>query len=290
MGFIPFEVLVKELPAQKATNFSQPDYLCRHNIITYMFSGAMTGIKRKSGHLFNRTAVFLPDNAPDGGTALFPLLQGAEKEASEVNLLIRGHLYTGAPACESDFKKLAPRYDIIHIASHSITDTVKYYLSAIPLTPSNNGSEDDYLHVYEILQLKLQAKLVVLSGCSTGFGRIRTIAGMQSIATAFFYAGVRTMAYTLWQLADRQSTRLVADFYSGLKKLKSPGRAMNDARLKTLRTGDPVTSHPFFWAAYVVNGNDRPLLIPEMLMKYAVLVLMLTSVNLRMNFTFTGRH
>ena len=50
--------------------------------------------------------------------------------------------------------------------------------------------------------MKLNAQLVMLSGCNTGYGLLRRSEGLISIARSFFYTGVRTIGYTLWPVAD----------------------------------------------------------------------------------------
>jgi CHAT domain-containing protein len=110
--------------------------------------------------------------------------------------------------------------------------------------------EDNRLYSWELLNANIDAKLVVLSGCNTGFGKLQTAAGIQSLALGFFNAGVRTIASTLWELPDNSASMLSAEFYKGLHKYKSPSKAMNEARLKFLNGPDPVKRHPYFWAGF----------------------------------------
>ncbi len=66
---------------------------------------------------------------------------------------------------------------MIHLATHGLTDDFKGggTPGAIALGPSHIGIPNDgLLTADEILEMKLNAELVVLSACDTGEGRITT--------------------------------------------------------------------------------------------------------------------
>jgi CHAT domain-containing protein len=82
-------------------------------------------------------------------------------------------------------------------------------LSCLVMTTPSDSNEDGNLYSYELMQMKLDAQLVVLSGCNTGYGLLRNCEGLVSLARSFFYTGVRTVALTLWPVADQAGSRLV---------------------------------------------------------------------------------
>ena len=77
-------------------------------------------------------------------------------------------LLLGSRATESSFKRLADRYDVIHLATHGYFNKMNPLLSGVTLEP--DAEEDGRLEVHEILQLKLNAELVTLSACDTALG------------------------------------------------------------------------------------------------------------------------
>jgi CHAT domain-containing protein len=103
--------------------------------------------------------------------------------------------------------------------------------------------------------MKFNAQLVVLSGCNTGFGKLRFSEGLVSLARSFFYTGVRTVAFTLWPVADNAGSDLVSLFYKGLGHRQTLDVALRNAKLTFLDHADPVKVHPFYWANYIVVGR-----------------------------------
>ena len=77
---------------------------------------------------------------------------------------------------------------IVHLSAHGLIDD--FQSSGIPgaiiLAPS--GDDDGAIHAVDILQLKLDSELVVLSACSTGRGKI-TGDGVIGLSRCFILAG-----------------------------------------------------------------------------------------------------
>jgi CHAT domain-containing protein len=101
---------------------------------------------------------------------------------------------------------------------------------------------------------------VFLSGCETGVG----IAGSNqfargedysTLAQAFLYAGARNVMATLWRVEDDGAAVLAERFYAHLSALP-PAEALAAAQRDLLQTGR--YSAPFYWAAYQLSGDGRP--------------------------------
>ena len=67
------------------------------------------------------------------------------------------------------------KYKYIHIAAHGIHDQENMKYSGILLGRDENDMEDGILQAHEIFPLNLNADLVVLSSCFSGFGEIDTV-------------------------------------------------------------------------------------------------------------------
>jgi CHAT domain-containing protein len=92
--------------------------------------------------------------------------------------------------------------------------------------------------------------------------------GLVGLTRAFEYAGARSVLASLWSVADETTATLMKRFYSYLKTGKSTDAALRQAQLDLIRDsvsnqnrkgpdarGD--TSHPFYWAAFQLNGDWR---------------------------------
>ena len=68
----------------------------------------------------------------------------------------------------------------------------------------------------QISKMKLNADLVVLSACETGYGQFEQGEGIISIARTFMYAGVPSLVVSLWQVNDVSTAKIMNSFYLNL--------------------------------------------------------------------------
>jgi CHAT domain-containing protein len=186
---------------------------------------------------------------PDVGTGL--ALRWAEREARVVGQGTPGAtVLVRADATEAQVKKLLESAGIIHFATHGELSESDPLSSALLLVPGDG--EDGRLEVRELLGLDLHARLVVLSACETGLGKLSRGDELVGLQRAFLYAGTPTVVTTLWKVDDRASYELVRSFYEHLKKTGAAD-ALRQAQLETMRT----FPHPFAWAAFGLTGVPR---------------------------------
>ncbi len=100
-------------------------------------------------------------------------LPGAKREAMAIATLLNTQAITGAQATKAAIAQQMPNARMIHLATHGLLDDTKGLgvPGAIALAPAGNGQlNDGLLTADEILDMKLNAELVVLSACDTGRG------------------------------------------------------------------------------------------------------------------------
>jgi CHAT domain-containing protein len=165
-------------------------------------------------------------------------------------------VYLGNEAREETVKseKLAD-FRYVHFASHGFLDETRPGRSGILLAHDPKSSEDGILQVDEIMRLKMNADLVTLSACSTGLGKFVNGEGVLGLTRAFFYAGARNVAVSLWNVNDSATATLIGNFYRNLDRGLPKGEAMRRAKLAMLRGSQASWRHPYFWAAFVVEGE-----------------------------------
>jgi CHAT domain-containing protein len=142
------------------------------------------------------------------------------------------------------------RFSILHIASHGeFGGTVdKTFL----LTFDGKVTLDRLDQLIGLFKFRdLPLELLTLSACDTAEGDDRAALGLAGVAIK---AGARSAVATLWNINDRASARLIADFY---RELRAPGisRAVALQRAQTRLLEDPRYQHPGFWAAYLLINN-----------------------------------
>jgi CHAT domain-containing protein len=163
-------------------------------------------------------------------------------------------LLLGTSATEAAFKasKLA-EYRVIHLAVHGFADPTFPDRAALVLLSDRSAGEDGFLQASEIVQLRLDADLVVLSACDTAVGPLQGQEGIANLSKAFLLAGARTVVSTLWQIDDNSSMFLMKRFYSHLLEKQSPASALTAAKRDMLRTfGQKAV--PYQWAAFTIEG------------------------------------
>jgi len=118
-------------------------------------------------------------------------------------------------------------------------------------TLSKLGAEQNgILTALEVSQLKLRkTKLVVLSACETGLGKIEGSEGTFGLKRGFKLAGVEQMIVSLWSVPDKETVELMTLFYEDLSKSLNPVISFEKAQ-KEMRNKYPL--RPDLWAGFVL--------------------------------------
>lgn len=149
-------------------------------------------------------------------------------------------------------------YRIVHFATHAFADSRDPALASIAL--SRFGADgrplDGALRQYDITNLRLNADLVVLSGCDTALGREIAGEGPIGLAHAFLRSGARAVVATLWQVPDTSTAVLMREFYRGmLLEGRAPAHALALAQDHLKRQSR--WSDPYYWAGFQLVSNAR---------------------------------
>jgi CHAT domain-containing protein len=190
-----------------------------------------------------------------------PSLPGAEQEAKAIAQLLNTQAITGNQATKTAILQRMPRARIIHLATSAIADNERGIGSAIALapnppasgTPPYQGGDrrgDGWLTAEEILNLKLNAELVVLSGCDTGLGKI-TGDGVIGLSRSFIAAGVPSAIVSLGYVPDDATAFLMTEFYRNLSSTPDKAQSLRQAMLATMKK----YPNPLNWGAFTLIGE-----------------------------------
>jgi CHAT domain-containing protein len=195
----------------------------------------------------NPTMPFVAPKNGDTPQQLQPL-PGAEKEANDIARLLKTQPLIGKQATKTAVLQRLPQARFIHLATHGIFDDIQGLNSSIALAPSEKN--DGLLTASEILDLKLNAELVVLSACDTGRGRL-TGDGVIGLSRSLISAGVPSVLVSLWSVPDAPTAQLMTEFYQNLQKSKDKAQALRQAMLTTMKK----SPNPVDWAAFTLIGE-----------------------------------
>jgi CHAT domain-containing protein/Tfp pilus assembly protein PilF len=180
-----------------------------------------------------------------------PPLPGAEAEANAIASLLNTQAIIGDAATKIDIVQQMPKARLIHLATHGLLDDIKQLgvPGAIALAPSDN--DNGFLTAGEILEMKLNAELIVLSACSSGQGKI-TGDGVIGLSRSLFAAGVPSVIVSLWSVGDDSTEFLMTEFYQNLQNGMNKAQALRQAILKTR---EDFSDDPYSWAAFTLIGE-----------------------------------
>ncbi len=180
-------------------------------------------------------------------------LPGARAEARAVASALGGRadVRLDRAASEAALRAADLRpYGLVHLAVHALVHQDDASRTVLALAPGAS-SEDGLVHLHEIVSLRLDGQVVVLSACSSAAGEVTHGEGVLGLARAFFVAGAHTVVGGLWPLRDRDARAFIEAFAASLGRGATVGEAVGEARRKRIAAGDP----PAAWAGWVVLGD-----------------------------------
>jgi CHAT domain-containing protein/Tfp pilus assembly protein PilF len=191
----------------------------------------------------------------------FGRLLGTRREAAAISALVPERERMQALDFEaSRTTALRPElgeYRIVHFATHGMLNNIHPELSGIVLSlvDKEGHSQDGFLRLQDIYNLKLSAELVVLSACQTGLGKEIKGEGLIGLARGFMYAGAPRIVASLWKVDDRATSELMKRFYQGMlgPEALSPAGALRQAQLSIWK--QKQWREPYYWAAFVLQGE-----------------------------------
>jgi CHAT domain-containing protein len=172
-------------------------------------------------------------------------------------------VFTGSAAREELVKEQSAGYHILHLATHGILNDVSPIYSHVLLSQTPGRSDEDgLLEAWEMMNLDLNADLVVLAACDTARGRTGAGEGVIGMTWALFVAGCPRTVVSQWKVEASSTTALMVEFhkrfktrYGSSRPAVSTAEAMRQAALKVMK--NPEYVHPFYWGGFVVVGDGN---------------------------------
>lgn len=303
LGYVPFELLLTD--DAPADDYRSLPYLFRNYRVRYEYSAGFALARADGGVAANPSFLgFAPDYTSQDFLAdvrgkdsiqvatSFPGLRGTldalefnQKEVGAIVALTNGDALLGPQATKANFTVRAQEASILHLAMHAfVNDTFPEY-SHLAFAASQTDKEPSKLFAYELYNMDLDAQLAVLSACETGAGKTMDGEGIMSLARAFKYAGCANIVTSLWKVHDKNSKDLMVDFYANLKQGMGKAEALRQAKLTFLANQEERYTDPFYWAPFILIGDDLTVEIrerqsvPWLLGVFGALILVLLAIG-----------
>jgi CHAT domain-containing protein/tetratricopeptide (TPR) repeat protein len=292
MQSLPLEILVASNPAGEAGALARGDYrgvdwLGLRTLFSYLPSvRSLVDLRAAPGSASASDVVAFGDYNPGADAAAgvsprlqavcggevetlrrLPRLAGTRAELESIDAAFAGagvDTFLGDAFTEGRVKALSEEgrladYRVVHFATHGMLwPTVDCFDPLLTASVAPEEGEDGLLQSGELRRLDLDAQLVVLSACqSTGVEVADAGENLSGLARAFFGAGARSVIASHWLVEDEAAAAIMSAFYQQLAADRSIafGDALRNAR-EVVRTR-PETSHPAFWAPFVLVGDGR---------------------------------
>jgi CHAT domain-containing protein/Tfp pilus assembly protein PilF len=214
-----------------------------------------------------------------GGGRFFPLLRADEEAATVARLFPDTTVLLHRDATKQRLREAhGPR--LLHIGTHGYFESMVCMTdprnvneaqttalanpllhSGIALAGANaceRGQNEGMLTAFEASGLDLYGtKLVVLSACQTGVGDATAGDGVYGLRRALVLAGAETQVMSLWPVDGAATADLMKAYYEALARGGRRSESMRNVQLAMLH--DKRWSHPYYWAGFIVSGDDRRL-------------------------------
>jgi len=267
LHYLPFELLLSKDLDEDASWSTMP-YLINNYSVSYGQSASvLMQLEKKPKTEPTKTFLAIGDPAFSStdaasvvrGSSLAPL-PFSGNEVTEIATFFDDpseDVYLQGAATESQIKASLTEntYKYVHFATHGLVNDDRPDFSSLALAAEDEDN-DGMLQAAEIFNLSIQSDLVVLSACETGLGQLIRGEGMVGLTRAFMYAGTPSLVVSLWSVSDESTSALMQSFYGNLiVQQEDKQTALRNAKLELI-SGDR-TSHPFFWAPFVLVGQGK---------------------------------
>jgi CHAT domain-containing protein/tetratricopeptide (TPR) repeat protein len=244
---LPFDVLLTRAPSADCKGYQCLPYLVQTLPTEYWFS--FSTVAQTTSTRANLCEPSVLAIAPQYSGKL-AVLKGSYDELDGLKSF-QAKILKGGAASKPAFLHKAYQHDILHIAGHAKADTLNGLDSYI----SFSDQADDRLYGYEFVNLKLRAKLVVLTACETGQGEFKRTEGMYSLGRAFTAAGAESILLSAWTVPDASTADIIKMFYKKLSENDLPAESLRSGKQEFLSRQDELTAHPYFWSSMYFMGH-----------------------------------
>ena len=149
---------------------------------------------------------------------------------------------------KNEFLLQYSKYKIIQLYTHA-ADTSSYGEPVIYFS-------DSILYLSELItENKPYTRLIILSACETGVGKLYEGEGVFSFNRGFAALGIPAAITNLWSIDNKSTYKLTELFYKYLVQGLPSDVALQKAKLEILGASTAQNTMPYYWAAPILVGQ-----------------------------------
>ena len=273
LNSLPFSLLLEDTPFDKP--YASWPFLIASYPVSYGHSvgAAIRPVTKKvSRQNYLGVAPSYAKASKNGFTTLnaSPLgLRGAlgeliynQEEVTKARALFGGSVLLGDSATKGNFLDAAGSASILHLGMYAFAAEQTFDYSGLVFAdfdPGKGIASTGFLSLSELSKLRLNTEIALLSASETAPEPVERGGGVVSLGRAFKMAGCPTIAMSLWKANDYATSKIMGYFTRNLSNGMPKDHALQLAKLKYLQDADVNTSHPYFWATFVLRGDPAPM-------------------------------
>jgi len=201
------------------------------------------------------------------GSPIEPLPYSGE-EVQSIYSLFRQHgkkarSFLFQTATEENFKTNIKQAKYVHLATHGLINYSEPFLSGLLFYNSNLNPEyfnrnnpdvntnDGILYLNELYGLDINAKLIIISACESGTGKLEKSEGIMSMTRGLLFAGAKNIIISLYKVPDKHTKDLMFEFYQKMLLGYPYAEALRLAKLELINKN---SSFPKIWSSFILVG------------------------------------
>jgi CHAT domain-containing protein len=249
--FFPFEALVTN------TKSGSPDYFLNNHALSYTYSARFLlthFAANASGSPRNFLGV-APVWYPAG--SYLAALPGSDFSLGRIESYFgKSTKLIAAEASRSNFQQQFSKYAIIQLYTHasdsSSRDEPVIYFA------------DSSLYLSDLIpENKPLTRLIVLSACETGLGKLNPGEGVFSFNRGFASLGIPSSITNLWSVDNESTYQITELLYKYLSAGKPIDMALQKAKLEFIKNSPKEHKLPYYWAAAILAGKSDVIEYPN---------------------------
>ncbi|HEU4885636.1 MAG TPA: CHAT domain-containing protein [Longimicrobium sp.] len=187
---------------------------------------------------------------------LLERLTHARQEVRTIGMSYPGaEVLAGAQATRPAMESALEQSGVVHFAGHAVFDDQRPERSYLVLAPAPGGG-GGRITASELARLDLhRVRLVVLSACRTVRSGTSRAGGFAGLSGALLAAGAGGAVGSTWEVDDRATAALMAQFHGEYSGTRDGPGALRAAQLALLRSSDPALRTPSAWAGFRYAGR-----------------------------------